>query len=344
MRSTTPVDEDLIDMIDSVLSRHDDKAAPTTPAVDRELWTQLGDLGLVRLTGSEERGGSGAGWYEAAALHSAAARHAVRLPLPEHDLLAGWLAQELDLLDHDGAIRTVCVTDAGGVAHAVPWASAADRILVVHPRGGRWYVTDVPATSARIEPGTNLIGEPRDTVQLLADEGTPVGEELVDRLGLKAALVRAIQVCAALDGCLQLARDHVTSRIQFTRPLAAFQAVQGMVADIACESALARAATEAALMNAVESEWAAPDLAFRIAVARSCAGHATSVVVRNAHQIHGAIGTTQEHPLHHVTRAALAWRSESGSVRHWDDEVARLSPAAGRRDLWGMITGTADRG
>ena len=58
-----------------------------------------------------------------------------------------------------------------------------------------------------------------------------------------------------------------------------------------------------------------------MAVARSCAGHAASVVVRNAHQVHGAIGTTREHRLHEFTRAALAWRSEFGSVQYWDDQV-----------------------
>lgn len=337
------VDQDLIDMIGSVLSRHDDKAAVAPAAVDRDLWTQLGDLGLVRLTGSEDCGGSGAGWYEAAALHSVAARNAVRLPARTRP--AGRLARRGAGPPGPRRRDPHCVRGRCGRGRPRrAWASAADRILIVHPRDGQWHVTDVPIASARIEPGTNLIGEPRDTVQVLADEWTPVAAEIVDRLALKAALVRAIQVCAALDGCLELAREHVTSRMQFKRPLAAFQAVQGMVADIACESALVRAATEAALMYAVESGWAAPDLAFRIAVARSCAGHATSVVVRNTHQIHGAIGTTQEHPLHHVTRAALAWRSESGSVRHWDDEVARLSLAAGRCDLWGMSTGTADPG
>ena len=109
--------------------------------------------------------------------------------------------------------------------------------------------------------------------------------------------------------------------IQFGRPLAKFQAVQHLISDIAAEAALARSATEAALPAAVASDWSAPNLEFLVAVARSCAGHAASVVVRNAHQVLGAIGTTREHSLHLFTRAALAWRSEFGSVRYWDDQV-----------------------
>jgi acyl-CoA dehydrogenase len=39
---------------------------PPAAAVQRdaELWRRLDDLGLVRLTGAEESGGSGAGWHE----------------------------------------------------------------------------------------------------------------------------------------------------------------------------------------------------------------------------------------------------------------------------------------
>ena len=144
--------------------------------------------------------------------------------------------------------------------------------------------------------------------------------------GLKSALVRAIQVCAALDGALALSIEHAASRVQFGRPLAKFQAVQHLISGIAAEAALARSATEAALSVAVDSDWSSPGLEFLVAAARSCAGHATSVVVRDAHQVLGAIGTTSEHPLHVFTRAALAWRSEFGSVRYWDTRSPTWPP------------------
>jgi len=151
-------------------------------------------------------------------------------------------------------------------------------------------------------------------------------------------LVRSIQVCAALDRVLELSVEHAAARIQFGRPLARFQAVQNLIADIAAEAALARAATEAALTAAVTSEWSASNLEFLVAVARSCAGHAASVVVRNAHQVHGAIGTTREHRLHEFTRPALAWRSEFGSVQYWDEQVTGAAVEAGAAGLWSLIT------
>ncbi|PRC52953.1 acyl-CoA dehydrogenase, partial [Mycobacterium sp. ITM-2017-0098] len=84
-----------------------------------------------------------------------------------------------------------------------------------------------------ITPGVNMIGEPRDLV--VADPGSlrgdPVSADVVAALRLKSALVRSIQVCAALDRALELSIEHTTSREQFGRPLAKFQAVQHQIAD-----------------------------------------------------------------------------------------------------------------
>ena len=61
------------------------------------------------------------------------------------------------------------------------------------------------------------------------------------------------------------------------------------------------------------------------------------MVVRNAHQVLGAIGTTREHRLHEYTRAALSWRAEFGSVRYWDEQVTDMAVRAGEGGLWSLI-------
>jgi acyl-CoA dehydrogenase len=337
----TGVDAAVLEMMGAVFAEYRETHAPaSTVERDVELWRHLDGLGLVRLTGAESSGGSGAGWYEAAELLAATVRNGVRIPLAEHDLLACWLLNAVGLFA-DGAVRTVCLLDDHGVATKVPWATGADRIVVVWEAGDEYRVSDVDATALSITPGTNMIGEPRDTVAAEPStlSGAPVAAELVAQLRLKSALVRSIQVCAALDRTLELSIEHATSRIQFGRPLSRFQTVQNLIADTAAEAALARAATEAALTAAVSSEWSASNLNFLVAVARSCTGHAASVVVRNGHQIQGAIGTTREHRLHEYTRAALAWRSEYGSVRHWDDCVTEAALQAGASGLWSLIAG-----
>ncbi|MGP4055733.1 acyl-CoA dehydrogenase family protein [Mycobacterium sp. 4D054] len=323
------VDPALAEMMDAVFAEH---------GTDEDLWSRLDALGLVRLTGPEESGGSGAGWHEAAELLSAAVRHCVRAPLAENDLLAGWVLDAAGIR-YDAAVRTVAVLDGTGTAGTVPWASRADRVVVIWPDDAGWLAADVAVEAVTIAPGANLIGEPRDdvAVDISSLQGVRVGAGLVAQLQLRSALTRAIQVCAALDGALELSIEHASARVQFGRPLAKFQAVQHLISDIAAEAALARSATEAALAVAVDSDWSSPRVEFLVAAARSCTGHATSVVVRNAHQVLGAIGTTREHRLHEFTRAALAWRSEFGSVRHWDGLLTDMATQTGPHTLWNLI-------
>jgi acyl-CoA dehydrogenase len=335
------VDPAVVDMMDAVFADYRDTHPPAEGRIGRDpaLWQALDELGLVRLTGSESAGGSGAGWREAAGLLSAAARHGVRTPLAEHDLLACWLL-DANSMPCDEAVRTVAVLDARGAARGVPWAGDAERVVLVWPSAGQYRMVDAKRGSLRIAPGTNVIGEPRDDVLANIDTlaGVPVSVERVAQLQRKSALVRAIQLCAAMDRILALSIEHTTSRIQFGRPLSNFQTVQNLVSDIAAEAALARSATEAALTAAVISDWSGANLNFLVAVARSCAGHAASVVVRNGHQVHGAMGTTREHRLHEFTRPALAWRGEFGTVAHWDDVVTDAALRVGAAGLWSLIT------
>ena len=181
-----------------------------------------------------------------------------------------------------------------------------------------------------------------------ARHGVPVPEVEKDLLGdleadarrLRGALMRAVQMTGAMDSAVDLTVRHAAERKQFGRPLAAFQAVQHLTADAAAEAALARAATDAALEQALATRFAGDDLLFSVAVARSVCGHSGSTVVRNAHQVHGAIGTTREHVLHRVTMPILAWANDFGSVAEWDALLDRAAREAGDAGLWELISGT----
>jgi len=337
----TTVDPDLVATIRDLLSANGPTARDPETGVrlDRSLWDRLEALGLARLTGAEDEGGSGAGWHESAALLTELAAQAVAAPVGEHDLLAGWLLRTAGL-PVDASLRTVAVLDADGTARAVPWLRETDRVVCLSPASDGWTVSDVPAGPVAGAAGTNLAGEPRDALAVDVGElagGATVPAAVADELRLRAALVRAIQTAGALERCLALVVEHTTTRVQFGRPIARFQAVQHLVADVAAETSLARAAVDAAVSVAASGAGPA-DLAFPVAVARSCTGHAGSVVVRHCHQLHGAIGTTLEHELHRYTLPVLAWRSEYGSTDHWDRQVATLAADAGADSLWSLIT------
>ena len=76
---------------------------------------------------------------------------------------------------------------------------------------------------------------------------------------------------------------------------------------------------------------------FFIAAAKACAGGAAETIVRNAHQIHGAIGTTLEHSLQRRTRPVMGWRREFGSTAEWETRIEELV-LDGDADLWELVT------
>ena len=338
---TTP-DPDLVDVLTDLLA--DYRATRATPTavvdLDRGLWQRLEDLGLTRLTGSEAAGGSGGGWVDAAALLGLAAAAAAPVPLAEHDLLGGWLL-EAARLPNDGGLRTVCRPDPSGVALNVTWARDASRIVALWEDRDQWRVADVPVERVAIEERRNLAGEPSDTVEFDLDDleaGTVVAHEIGEQFHLRGALARCAQVVGAMERVVEVVLAHVRERGQFGRPIGRFQAVQHLVADIASETALARAATDAAVARAAASDWRDPGMLFAVGVAKSCVGHAASVVVRGAHQVLGAIGTTLEHELHTLTKPILARRSEYGSLQDWDETLTALAASAGHDRLWTLIT------
>ncbi len=63
--------------------------------------------------------------------------------------------------------------------------------------------------------------------------------------------------------------------------------------------------------------------------------------VRNAHQVHGAIGTTREHVLHRVTIPILAWTNDFGSVAEWDALIEQTARDAGDAGPWELVSGTS---
>lgn len=341
MSAIARIDSQLEQLLEQICSTAAGLHAGSTDLhFDRALWSRLEASGLTRLTAAE----SGAGWIEAAGLLRAAARHAAAVPVAENDVLAGWLVEQAGLPDGPAIVRTSCIADACGAAPAVPWASEVDRIVVLWESAGGWRVADVPLADAAITRGRDLAGRPTDAVRVdlsrCASVSARASAEIVREYDLRGALARAAQSSGALQRMLTMCVQYATERVQFGRPLARFQAIQHLVADVASEVALAIAAVDAAVVEMASGTGDLDRLELAVAIARSVVGHAATVVVRNAHQVHGAIGTTLEHRLHELTKPVLAWRTEFGSLREWD---ARLTAMLARSDtdLWsfGVRTG-----
>jgi acyl-CoA dehydrogenase len=132
--------------------------------------------------------------------------------------------------------------------------------------------------------------------------------------------------------------DYARERIQFGRPIGQFQAMQQEIAVLAGDAAAAQAAADAAAA-ALDLDDGGDVLA--VAVAKARVGEAAGRASKIAHQVHGAIGFTHEHALHHRTRRLWAWRDECGSESWWAERVGEAVLAAGDCGLWPLLTGTA---
>jgi alkylation response protein AidB-like acyl-CoA dehydrogenase len=119
-------------------------------------------------------------------------------------------------------------------------------------------------------------------------------------------LALAHELVGASRTMLQLAREHAVERVQFGRPIAAFQAVRHRLA----ESLVAVEAADAALHAAWE--FGSPGAA---AMAKAVAGRSARTVARHCQQVLAGIGFTTEHPFHRYLRRVLVLDGLLGDTR-----------------------------
>jgi acyl-CoA dehydrogenase len=164
-----------------------------------------------------------------------------------------------------------------------------------------------------------------------------VASLIVGHSELDGALATTALIGGALQRALELAIDHANTRVQFGKPLGKQQAVQQSLALMAEEVAAVAVAAQAAAKARD-----AGDAAFEIGCAKLRANRAAGIGGAIAHQVHGAIGFTQDYPLHHYTAKLVEWRSAHGNDAYWAEQVGRFALERGGAGLWTEITRRSD--
>jgi acyl-CoA dehydrogenase len=65
---------------------------------------------------------------------------------------------------------------------------------------------------------------------------------------------------------------------------------------------------------------------------------AVDAATRIAHQVHGAMGFTYEHRLHHYTKRLWSWRDDFGTEVYWNTLLGRKALEVGGDGLWPFLT------
>jgi acyl-CoA dehydrogenase len=309
------------------------------------MWSPLADGGFTAVSVPEGAGGSGGSVAQACAVLEAVGAAAAPVPVAETGLLAGRLLASAGLEMPDGAVSTAAspglTLDSGtltGSVARVPWARAVPGLALLADGPDGPVVVLVDPGAARITPGRNLAGEPRDRVEIdgvrpLAT--APAPPDAGAALRRRGALSRAALIAGASRAVMELTVRYTGERVQFGRPVSAFPAVATHLVRIAeqCETA-AMAARSAAANAGEDGEPTALDVAAAAVVASDAAG----AVAAAAHQATGAMGMTREFALGALTRRLWSWRDEWDGGRAWAVDLGHSLAAGGPDAFWPTLS------
>ena len=246
-------------------------------------------------------------------------RYAVPLPMAETLIANYWFGgQELSSI---GEVADGAVVD-------VPWGRACGSVVAVDAAAGTVSKISQPQV---VSQSANMAGEPRDIVALpQAVDATTLTPE--DDPYAVLALTRASLMAGCLQTILDLGIQFATERNQFGRSISKFQAIQHSLAVVAAEVAAAKRSVDAGV-DAMGDPRFVPE----VAAAKARVGEAAGVVAEQVHQIHGAMGFTHEHRLHHYTRRVWSWRDEWGGEFYWQARLGSHLAQLGADAVWGYI-------
>src|SRR3984957_11753843 len=235
-------------------------------------WGRLtGELGLTGLAVPECHGGAGAGLAEVAVAVEATGR--LFLPAPSlPPALAGAVLRESCAVPADGgaaeflpgiasgALRAAFVlggslTASGGrltgVADHVLDGAEADLFVV---RAGDALFAARAADTVVTPAGTLDQTRSQATVEFRGTPaiaaGSPTEDGAAGRAEELLRVMLAVESAGAAAHCLDVTVDYLNTRVQFGRPIGAFQALRHRGADLAVEVASARADAYAAVRSA----------------------------------------------------------------------------------------------
>ena len=316
------------------------------------LWQAIEESGLNLTWVPDANGGVGASMLDGFAVIKAAGATALPVPLAE-TLMAGWLLAKagLEVSSEPTTVGLGEVQYAKGVLSgsldAVPGGRTAKQLVVLSKDGADLVVAQVAMDQCQLSARNSLAGEPLDSITLSKVAPVQVGkltdgtdENSVEAMG---ALIRCVQAAGALSAALELTIEYSMERVQFGRPIGKFQALQHSVAAFAGEVAAMNAAADAAAEALARADGVVDHEAWvEIATAKTRLEEAVNNGAAVAHQVHGAMGFTYEHRLHHLTRRLWSWRDEYGNESVWAKRLGEEVLSWGADELWPRITAVSN--
>lgn len=321
---------------------------------DPDMVRELGEAGVFGVAVPEEQGGLGMGLAAGGVIAEEVGRVIAPEPVvatiglglgllrrlcPEHPKLEQLIGGEASLAvawqergpggaSADATCRYADGKLTGGKAWVVGAGGTQDFLVVAEADGGPVLVlaeasADGLVTTRRAQADGSSLGE-------LSFSGTPAAE-LACGAAVQGALSEAVADATALAAAelvglsqraFEITLDYIKTREQFDKPIGSFQVIQHRAVDLNVMCEVAQAAVREVLMR-MDGETDASIRARLASRAKARAVTAARKVTRDAIQLHGAVGYTDEFDIGLYLNRALvlsAWLGDDAYHRRiWLD-------------------------
>jgi 3-oxocholest-4-en-26-oyl-CoA dehydrogenase beta subunit len=220
-----------------------------------------------------------------------------------------------------------------GVKTAVPRAPEAGLFLVpcASPDGVLVFLVEPSDAGVSVEPQVLTSSGPAGRVVLegavLAGDRVLGGADVADWLVARATVGLCAVQAGVLERALELTAEHARTRVQFGRPIGAFQAVAQRLADGFID-------VQAVRLTMWQAAWllsAGLPAGLAVATAKFWAADAGHRVAHTAVHVHGGLGIDVSYPVHRYFAAAKGNEFALGGATA---QLLRIGAAlAGPREL-----------
>ncbi len=312
----------------------------TLPGFDRDVWREICGLGWPALRLSEAHGGVGLSMAAYCALAQELGAALVPEPLIGAVLTAALLQGEALERHLSGQAlilpawqneRDACAPGEGlrfadgrlsGTLRYVALAQGADGFLVLGP-GTAWLVAaSAPGVSLSLDETQD--GGHQGTLTLEGVAATPIAAATAGPFA-EACLATSAYLLGMIDAAIERTADYLRVRVQFGKVIGSFQTLQHRMVDLKLEAELTRASVEDAAARWDQTPGSRGSLA-AVSRAKVRAAATAALVTRQAIQLHGGIGYTDEHDISLFLRKAMVVIPQYGSAALHRERFAQLQP------------------
>jgi alkylation response protein AidB-like acyl-CoA dehydrogenase len=298
------------------------------PGFDRARWRHVCEMGWPGLALPEEAGGAGLGQREACVLMEVLGRALASEPLVGTAMAVRLLAGDAlqDVLAGERIVLPAWQEAPQGLDWAggtqlrggritgrkafIAQAGGADAFIVTTPQGAAWV--EARASGVSLELQATHDGGQYGTLRLEDAPASPLEGDVAQAFDA-AALAQAAYLQGVAAASLEATLDYLRMRRQFGRAIGSFQALQHRAVDLHIQLALTRASVAAAA-STLDAGADAAACALAVSRAKARASEAALRITREAIQMHGAIGYTDEFDIGLYLRKAMAVAPQFGSA------------------------------